>query len=75
MGIESLKVEAQKGEVFHEDIQERIIYDIREMDMDSLVDLIRYMYHVNVEENDDCETLTISLLDPRDGETLNDIFG
>lgn len=77
MGIESLKVEVQKAEVFHEDIQNRMIEDIREMDMDSLVDLIRYMYPVSVTENDDCETLEISIPDAdfREGMTLNDIFG
>ena len=62
-----------KAEVFHEDIQNRIIEDIKEMDMDNLVALIEHMYPVKAIDLDG-ENIEITVNGQMGFTTLKEIF-
>ena len=71
----SLKVNKKQIDIFHKDIQNKIIEDIKEMDSDSLIELIEHLYPVIVEFNEDCETIKIKVNENEaPGCDLKDIF-
>jgi len=71
----SLKIKAKTTDIFHKDMEDRIIEDIREMDSDGLKYLIEHMYPVHAEFNDDCETINISINEEEAPDcNLDDIF-
>jgi len=74
--MSNLKTNAKSVDIFHEDMQNRIIEDIKEMDSDALKYLIEHMYPVKAEFNDDCETINIQVDSSETSEdtTLQDIF-
>lgn len=70
-----MKLEGKKAEVFHKDMEDRIIQDIREMDSDGLQYLIEHMYPVHAEFDNDCETIIITIDEQEaPGADLEDIF-
>jgi hypothetical protein len=70
------QIDNTKGEIHHLDMQERIIEDIKEMDMDCLKDLIEHMYPVEVSDKkgDEGETLILEIRKDCEDLTLNKIF-
>jgi hypothetical protein len=71
----SLKIKAKTTDIFHKDMEDRIIEDIREMDSDGLKYLIEHMYPVHAEFNDDCETIKITIDEHEAPDAnLEDIF-
>lgn len=71
----SLKIKAKTTDIFHEDMQDIIINDIRQLDSDGLKYLIEHLYPVHADFNDDCETINISINeDEASGADLEDIF-
>ena len=71
----SLKIKAKTTDIFHEDMQDIIINDIRQLDSDGLKHLIEHLYPVKADFNDDCETINISINeDEAPGVNLEDIF-
>ena len=70
-----MKLQGKSADVFHKDIEDRIIEDIREMDSDSLKYLIEHLYPVKAEFNEDCETIKITVNEQEaPGSDLEDIF-
>lgn len=70
-----LKVPETTADIFHLDMQEVIINDIKEMDSDALKYLIEHMYPVHADFNDDCETIKITVdFQEAPGADLEDIF-
>jgi len=74
--MSNLKTNAKSVDIFHEDMQNRIIEDIKEMDSDALKYLVEHMYPVKAKFNDDCETIHIKVDSEQtsDETTLKDIF-
>jgi len=70
-----MKLEGKTSEIFHKDMEDRIIQDIREMDSDGLKYLIEHLYPVHAEFDSDCETIIISIDEQEaPGADLEDIF-
>ena len=63
---------SKKRSISDDNLEAIILNDIKEMDKDALVDLIQYMYPVEVENNED-ESYTINSTD--DNMSVEDIFG
>jgi hypothetical protein len=71
----SLKIKSKKTNIFHSDMEDVIINDIKHMDSDALKYLIEHMYPVTAEFDEDCETINISINeDEAPGVNLEDIF-
>jgi len=71
----SLKIKAKTTNIFHKDMEDRIIEDIREMDSDGLKYLIEHLYPVKAEFDDDCETINITIDEEEAPDcNLDDIF-
>lgn len=71
----SLKIKAKTADIFHKDMEDIIIKDIREMDSDALKYLIEHMYPVHADFNEDCETIKITVDEEQlSGADLEDIF-
>jgi len=71
----SLKIKAKTTNIFHKDMEDRIIEDIREMDSDGLKYLIEHLYPVKAEFDDDGETINITIDEDEAPDcNLNDIF-
>ena len=68
-----LSVDAKETSVHNSVMEGRIITDIREMDMDNLLALIEYMYHVKASTNDD-ENIIIKVDEEKGFNSLKDIF-
>jgi hypothetical protein len=70
-----MKLEGKTTDVFHKEMEDRIIQDIKEMDTDNLKCLIEYLYPVHADFNDDCETIKITVDEQEaPGLDLEDIF-
>jgi hypothetical protein len=71
----SLKIKAKTTDIFHSDMEDVIINDIKHMDSDALKYLIEHMYPVHAEFNEDCETIKITIDEQEaPGADLEDIF-
>lgn len=71
----SLKIKSKKTNIFHSDMEDVIINDIKHMDADALKYLIEHMYPVHAEFDEDCETINISINeDEAPGANLEDVF-
>lgn len=76
MNLKGKKLSETSAEVNHLVIQNRIIEDIKEMDMDNLKGLIEFMYPVTVsdKEGEEGETLILKIQSNNIGLTLDLIF-
>jgi hypothetical protein len=71
----SLRIKAKKTNIFHKDMEDVIIKDIKEMDLDSLKYLIEHMYPVTAKLDEDCETFIITVNEDEAPDcNLEDIF-
>ena len=73
----SLKVKATTAQVGQEVLEQRMIEDIKEMDMDNLKMLFEFMYPVKVEDVDGLEGEEVVVtVDEQEapGSSLEDIF-
>lgn len=76
--MQELKVNAKMVQVSQKVLEQRMIEDIREMDMDSLTDLFQYMYPVKVDDVQGMEGEEVIVKvdeNQMSGGDLNDIFG
>lgn len=76
--MQELNVKAKTVQVGQEVLEQRMIEDIREMDMDALTDLFQYMYPVKVDDVEglEGEEVIVTVDDNQmSGGDLNDIFG
>jgi chromosomal replication initiation ATPase DnaA len=75
--MEELKIKAKTVQVGQEVIEQRMIADIKEMDMDNLKALFEYMYPVKVEDVDGLEGEEVHVtvdFQAAPGLDLEDIF-
>lgn len=74
--MDELNVDTTSATISVARMEERIINDVKQMDLDTLTALIEFMYHVKAEINPDSETEEISIkVDETLGfKTLNEIF-
>ena len=75
--MDELKVMATTVQVGQEVLEQRMIQDIKEMDMDSLKELFEHMYPVKVEDVDGAEGEEVHVtIDHQEapGLSLEDIF-
>lgn len=76
--MQDLKVNAKTVQVNQKVLEQRMIEDIREMDMDVLTDLFQYMYPVKVDDVQGMEGEEVIVTvdeSQMSGGDLNDIFG
>jgi len=76
--MQELNVKTKTVQVGQQVLEQRMIEDIREMDMDSLTDLFQYMYPVKVEDVEGLEGEEVIVTvdeSQMPGGDLNDIFG
>ena len=67
------EIKESKAQINNLDIQNRIIEDIKEMDMDNLLALIEHMYPVKAIDINGCD-IEISVDENSGLKTLNEIF-
>jgi chromosomal replication initiation ATPase DnaA len=76
--MQELNVKAKTVQVGQQVLEQRMIEDIREMDMDALTDLFQYMYPVKVDDVQGMEGEEVIVTvdeSQMSGGDLNDIFG
>jgi hypothetical protein len=71
--MESLKVKQNKVQVNQKTLEERMIEDIKEMDMDNLKMLFEFMYPVIVDDVEGLEGEEV-VVTAEDGLSLDEIF-
>ena len=71
--MEELKVKQNKVQVNQKTLEERMIEDIKEMDMDSLKMLFEFMYPVIIDDVEGLEGEEV-IVTAADGFSLDEIF-
>ena len=74
--MDELNVDTASATISVARMEERIIRDVREMDLDTFLALIEHMYHIKASINPDdvIEQITIKVDESLGFKTLNEIF-